>query len=119
MPAKKPNEKIYKPQRLVFRTLQPGESIIGVYMGRTDGRFGPVYRFRTAEGPIAVSGNRYQLDAVMEELHLDAESFPNGPVGHLLRVTRGRDIKIEGGRTVAEYEAAHVISDCPAGCTPF
>lgn len=119
MVQKKVNEKVYKPVRIAFRTLKPGESLVGVYMGKSDGRFGPIYRFRTDQGPVALSGNRYQLDAVMEELQLDVEAFPNGPAGHLIRVSRGRDIKIEGGRTVAEYEAAHVFDGCPVGCAPF
>ncbi len=116
---KKSTEKVYAPQRLTFVTLRPGESVKGIFMGRSEGRFGPVYRFRTSDGPVAISGNRYQLDAVMEEIMLDTESFPNGPVGHMIRITRGKDVKLEGNRTVATYEGAHVIDECPMGCAPF
>lgn len=112
------SEKVYKSHRREFIKLEQGQNIEGIWFGTVKTRFGPAYRLVTKDGIQYLGGNRVQLDAIIEEMQLDSEGFPDGIAGHLIQIRRLEgSATSEKGYEVALYEIAHLVDDCPKGCS--
>lgn len=108
--------KSYTASRPNYVGLAEGQSITGVFIGVSEGQFGPAYKFRVEDGIIHLSGNRHQLDSIMDEVVQDAEGFQDGTAfGHTFTVRRAKNIKTEAGRTVGVYTVEHIMP-CAKGC---
>jgi len=102
-----------------FISLKEGQQIEGVYLGQAESQFGACYKIRTPDGIKLLSGNRAQLDGLFEDLHSSPDEFPKGPEGHYIAVRRLEDTESKSGRTVGQYQLAHVIDKCSPPCVPF
>lgn len=118
-PPAAPKSKSYTHKKPNYVSLKEGEILEGIFITQQQGRFGSQYAFKVGQEIKVLSGNRFQLDAIFMEMQLDGDAFPSGLAGHLLRVSRGQTVKIEGGKTVGQYSIEHIFEGCPHKCTPF
>lgn len=89
-----------------FISLSPGQMVEGVYMGHSDGQYGPVYRIRLEDGRmVALGGNRVQLDVLMSDFEAE---YPGMGKGLWIAIRRLSDQPTKAGRTVGQYQIAVV-----------
>jgi hypothetical protein len=108
--------KTYTHEKPVFVSLKVGESIRGIFLRSAQTRYGLAYRFKTEAGNIVyLSGGRFQLDALIEDLEL-SDDFSGGLRGHKIEIKRGENVSLDSGQTVATYSLTHIFLGCPQGC---
>lgn len=98
-----------------FVSLGPGQMVEGIYLGHSDGQYGPIYRIRLEDGrTVALGGNRVQLDVLMSDFEAD---YPNGGKGLWVAIRRLQDQPSKAGRSVGQYQLAVVPEKSKV--TPF
>lgn len=105
-----------EPGKPNFVSLKAGQFAGGIYLGPTTTRYGVSYRFAIGDEKYILSGNRVQLDRLMEDLQTSSIFPDRTPIGHYLRVERKEDVESASGHPVATFRIGHVTSLCPK-CT--
>lgn len=122
-PKEKPKRelKFRRPEAPKFISLkESGQFVEGIFLGVIQGRYGPGYRFRTADGEVILGGNRVQLDRMLADEQVNNDEYAHGtPVGHFIVIMREDDVESKGGQNVAQYAIAHDYERCPFRCNPL